>query len=122
MSSVILLNESATTPEHYYLPEEKRLVGNPKQTVWMQYTDPSQKFFVGIWQGEVGKWKISYTEEEECLMLEGTCIITDKQGVAVTVKTGDRFVMPRGFEGTWEVVTPSKKTFVVYEPGTTSVA
>ena len=50
-------------------------------------------------------------------MLEGTSVITDAQGHAVTVSAGERFVIPRGFVGTWEVVVPSKKLFAIYEPG-----
>jgi len=34
----------------------------------------------------------------------------------VTVTQGESFVIPSGFVGTWEVVTPTKKIFVIYEP------
>ena len=36
---------------------------------------------------------------------------------AVTVSAGESFVVPRGFVGTWEVVEPTKKTYVIYEAG-----
>ena len=36
---------------------------------------------------------------------------------AVTVSAGESFVIPRGFVGTWEVVQPTKKIYVVYEAG-----
>jgi uncharacterized cupin superfamily protein len=97
------------------VPEAKRIAGNPRQTVWMHYTDPSNQFFVGIWRSEPGKWAISYTEEEFCHMLDGVSVITSATGEAVTVRAGDSFVMPRGFVGTWEVVEPTTKRFVVYE-------
>lgn len=103
--------------EHYFVAPEKLIAGNPRQSVWTQYADPSGKFFAGTWASEVGKWSIHYTEEEECRILEGVSIITDAQGHAVTVRAGDRFVIPRGFTGTWEVEEPTRKTFVVYEPG-----
>ena len=57
--------------EDYHLPPEKLLSGNPKQTVWMHYTDPTRQFCVGLWRSEPGKWRIAYTEEEYCQMLEG---------------------------------------------------
>lgn len=104
-------------PERYHLAPEKLLAGNPLQSVWLQYTDTSGRFFAGEWHSEVGRWKIAYTEEEHCRMLEGTSIITDEAGHAVTVTAGDSFVVPRGFVGTWEVVVPSRKAFVIYEPG-----
>ncbi len=103
--------------EEYFVAAEKLLAGNPKQTAWVQYTDPSGKFIAGFWASEPGKWRISYTEEEYCHMLEGVSVITDAQGVAVTVRPGDEFVIPRGFTGTWEVVEPTRKRFVIYERG-----
>lgn len=111
----LLKLEGAVAPQEYFLSPEKRLVGNPKQTVWMHYTDPTEQFFVGVWRSEPGKWRIAYTEEEFCLMLEGRSIVTDEAGHAVTVATGESFVIPRGFVGTWEVVETTTKRFVIYE-------
>lgn len=101
--------------ETYYLPTEKLISGNPKQSLWMHYTDASQQFFVGIWSSEIGKWRIAYTEEEYCYMLAGKSIISDQAGNVLTVLAGDSFVIPRGFVGTWEVVEPTTKRFVIYE-------
>jgi hypothetical protein len=111
-----MLDDVTVEKEEYFLAPEKLLSGNPKQTVWTQYSDSTKKFFVGIWYSEIGKWTISYTEEETCRIMEGESIITDNSGHSTTVKKGDSFVIPRGFVGTWEVVVPTKKTFVIYEP------
>ena len=110
------LPDPSVAPETYFLPPEKRIVGNPRQTLWLHYTDASGQFLAGEWHSEVGKWKVAYTEEEYCRLLEGTSVITDAQGGSVTLHAGDAFVMPRGFVGTWEVVVPTRKTFVIYEP------
>lgn len=104
-------------PEEYGIAPEKLLAGNPKQTAWVQYTDASGQFFAGVWASEAGKWKIAYTEEEYCHILEGVSVITDEAGTAVTVRAGDEFVIPRGFTGTWEVVAPTRKRFVIHERG-----
>lgn len=103
--------------EEYFLASEKLIQGNPKQTIWQHYTDPSSKFLTGIWHSEIGKWHINYTEEEFCQMLEGLSVLTDADGLAVTLRQGDNFVIPRGFCGTWEVVQPSRKIYVIYEAG-----
>jgi hypothetical protein len=111
--------EAAIGPgETYQPPAEKLLSGDARQTVWQQYADGSGKFFVGVWQGEVGKWKVQYTEEEYCQILQGISVITDSNGSASTVVAGDRFVLPRGFAGTWEVIEATRKLYVIYEPGT----
>lgn len=107
--------DAVGTPEDYMLPPEKLLSGNPKQTVWMHYTDPSGQFLVGQWRSEPGKWRIAYTEEEYCQLLEGTSIVTSAAGESFTLVAGDRFVLPRGFVGTWEVVETTTKRFVIYE-------
>ncbi len=116
MSTQALLKvDSPIAPEEYFLPPEKLVSGNPKQTVWMHYTDTSSQFLVGVWRSEPGKWRISYTEEEFCLMLEGASVITSEAGQSVTVRAGESFVIPRGFVGTWEVIEPTTKRFVIYE-------
>ena len=103
--------------EEYFLPAEKLISGNPKQTIWTQYTDASEKFFVGVWRSEPGKWNISYTEEEFCHMLEGLSVVESSDGHVLTVRAGDSFVIARGFVGTWEVVERTTKRFVIYEAG-----
>jgi uncharacterized cupin superfamily protein len=103
--------------EEYLLPEDKLIAGNPRQVVWNTYSDSAGKFFAGIWHSDVGKWRIRYTEEEFCHLLQGVSVITDSDGNAVTVAAGDRFVIPRGFVGTWEVVEPTRKIYVIYEAG-----
>ena len=114
-----ILKFNAINPpaEEYFLPAEKRISGNPKQTIWQHYTDPSGKFLTGIWQSEIGKWRISYTEEEYCQILEGTSVLTDEHDNEVTVTSGENFVIPRGFVGTWEVLEPTRKIYVIYEAG-----
>lgn len=115
---VLKLDSLPDSCEEYYLAPEKLLRGNPKQMLWMDYTDASGQFFVGTWRSEPGKWRISYTEEEFCHMQEGISVITDEAGKAMTVRAGDRFVIPRGFSGTWEVVETSSKRFVIFEAAT----
>ncbi len=58
----------------------------------------------GLWHSEPGEWKVLYTEEEYCRMLEGVSVISDGAGMRMTVRAGDEFVIPAGFVGTWEVI------------------
>ena len=104
-------------PEHYEIAEGKRLRGNPRQSVWIEYTDASGQFVVGRWRSEPGQWRITYTEEEYCEILEGHSRIVSDTGEVREVHPGSRFVMPRGFQGSWEVLVTTTKRFVIYEPG-----
>lgn len=112
---LLKLNNREVEPEEYYLDTEKLISGNPKQTVWNHYTDPTGKYFSGFWESGTGKWHINYTEEETCYLISGLSIVTDEAGTATTLKTGDSFVIPKGFKGTWEVVEPSRKLYAIYE-------
>ena len=38
--------------------------GNPTTTTHNYFTDPSGRFFSGIWESTPGKWACDYTEDE----------------------------------------------------------
>src|SRR5215510_6463123 len=80
------------------------LSGNPEQTIRNVYTDPSGAFSAGIWESTPGKWPVSYTEEEFCLLLSGLVVLTDEAGETQTFCAGDAFVIRAGFKGSWETV------------------
>ncbi|MFO0227152.1 MAG: cupin domain-containing protein [Gammaproteobacteria bacterium] len=102
-------------PETYHVAPEKRVSGDPEQRLWSQYTDASGKFFAGVWESDPGAWRIRYTEEEHCRILEGKSRLIAVDGTVTEVVAGDEFVIPRGFEGVWEVVERTRKTYVIYE-------
>lgn len=106
-----------------FLPAPERILsGRPLQRVWLRYEDASGQFFVGEWSSEVGSWRVQYTEHEYCEMLAGRIRLIPDAGPTREVAAGDRFVVPAGFQGIWEVLEPARKVFVVFEaqaaPGT----
>jgi uncharacterized cupin superfamily protein len=113
-----LLTGKTPVVEEYHLAPEKLIFGNPLQQVWLDHTDATGQFFAGTWRSEPGKWHIRYTEEEYCELLEGHSVVMDSAGQATSLQAGDRFVIPRGFEGTWEVVATTTKRFVIFEAKT----
>ncbi|WP_145008181.1 cupin domain-containing protein [Pseudomonas oryzihabitans] len=115
MPSLKLLAERGQPTAQYRLPAEKRLEGDPLQSLWLEYEDASGVFAVGHWHSDVGTWRVNYTEEEYCQILAGVSLVTDDQGYATRLGPGSSFVIPRGFQGTWEVLEPTLKRFVVYE-------
>ena len=44
-----------------------------------------------------------------------TAVSGPSTGTGITVRAGESFVVPSGFVGTWEVVEPTTKRFVIYE-------
>jgi len=96
-------------------PAQHILSGAPKQTLSNLYSDSTGQFFSGIWECEVGKWHVSYTENEFCYLLKGKVTLTDGNGVQTTLTAGDAFVVPAGFKGTWETVETCRKYYAVFE-------
>ena len=105
----------STEPERYFLPTEKLISGNPEQRLWSQYTDASGQFFAGVWESDPGAWRVRYTEEEHCRIVSGRSRLTSADGTVTEVGPGDEFVIARGFEGVWEVLERTRKTYVIYE-------
>jgi hypothetical protein len=105
----------AGAPEEYSVAPENLVEGNPRQRAWVEYQDPTGEFVVGWWSSEAGAWRIRYTEQEYCRIVEGRSVITDEAGNAVAVGPGDEFTIPAGFVGTWRVLEPTLKRFVIHE-------
>ncbi|MGH8029112.1 MAG: cupin domain-containing protein [Arenimonas sp.] len=117
-TAIVRLPSTPVAPaEEYFVAPEKLIDGNPKQTVWIEYQDATGRFCAGLWSSEVGAWRIRYTEEEYCRILHGRSVITDEDGHFVTVCAGDEFTIPAGFVGTWRVLEPTLKRFVIHEDG-----
>ena len=94
---------------------ENILAGIPRARVSNQYS-AAQEFFCGLWSSSAGKWRVRYTEHEFCVIIEGRVRIESRAGERHDFKAGDAFVVPAGFEGTWEVTEPLKKWYSVFEP------
>lgn len=92
------------------------LSGQPTTKLQNYYTDGSGQFFAGIWEATPGKWQVNYGEEEFCAILSGKATLTDVEGHAETFVTGDAFVIPKGFSGTWETIETVRKWYVIFEP------
>ena len=97
-------------------PADRLLAGNPEQTTRNYFSDSSGRFFAGIWESTPGRWRVRYTENEFCHLTRGRIRIADESGRQWSFKAGDSFVVPAGFAGTWEVIEPAAKLYVIYEP------
>ena len=96
--------------------KERCDTGQPTQRTWHHFTSEDEKLFVGLWEAEPGCWKINYTENEFCQILEGKSILRDGDGNEHPLAAGDNFTIPAGFAGEWEVLETTRKIYVIYEP------
>lgn len=113
----VLLDRNAALGERYLPEPSKRLSGMPWQGVANAYSSPCGRFHSGIWESEPGHWRIHYTEFEYCEILAGESVLHGDDGSRLTLRSGDRFVIPAGFRGSWEVVERCRKVYVIYEEG-----
>jgi len=71
----------------------------------------------GIWACEPGAWRIAFHDNrhEFFHVLEGRLRITDADGVAKEFGPGDTCIIPAGFKGVFEVLTPVRKYYVMMD-------
>lgn len=107
-------NSQAET-ERYPTPPERCIKGSPQQNATTHF-EANGKFFAGEWGAEAGSWRVEYTENEYFHILSGKSILRDEAGNEMLLCPGDKVCVPAGFRGEWEVVEPTQKIFVIYEP------
>lgn len=115
LSDVVFFDRHEAEYSEQKTPAEKCLSGQPLQRTWHHFTSSDEKFFAGTWEAEPGCWTVSYSENEFCQILRGSSILRDANGNETTLKAGDNFVIPAGFEGQWEVVETTRKIYVIYQ-------
>ena len=100
-------------------PAADRLIsGHPRQTIANFFTDSTQQFFAGRWSSSPGKWRIRYSESEFCCLTAGLIVLENTQGQRWQFGPGAAFVVPAGFEGTWEVIETCTKFYAIFEART----
>jgi len=115
IKDVVSFSNSRAEVETYPTPAEKLVKGSPMQNATTHF-EVDDKFFAGEWGAEVGCWKVTYTENEYFHILSGKSILRDSRGNEIALNAGDKACIPAGFEGEWEVIEPTQKIFVIYEP------
>ena len=88
-----------------------------RETTHAWYRDPSGAFESGFWADPAPRSAaISCEEDELCVLLAGKVRITDADGESQVYEAGDAFVIPCGFQGTWETVEPVRKFYATHRP------
>lgn len=117
---VVTIDETAAEEEPLSLDAARLAPGSPMPAQFVRngFIDGTGRFFAGIWRSTPGAWRVSYTENELCVLTEGRVRITDDAGNSSTYGPGDCFVMPAGFQGLWEVLEAARKFYAIFEPPT----
>ena len=100
-------------------PAADRLItGDPQQTISNYFSDATEQFFAGRWSSTRGTWRIRYSESEFCCLTRGRVALSNASGERWEFGPGAAFVVPAGFEGTWEVIEDCTKFYAIFEART----
>ena len=114
-SPIIDFSASTPAPHRYRPPADRVLSGDPAQTVWNHFSSADGRFHSGVWECDIGKWRVAFTESEFCHLLSGVIQVHGDDGSQHTYRAGDAFVTPSGFTGSWEVLERARKYYAIYE-------
>jgi uncharacterized cupin superfamily protein len=118
MNTSIVLLDGPVESEVSEPAADRLISGKPVTRVSNYFTDSTQQFFAGRWSATRGKWRVRYTENELCVMTAGRVTIESDSGEHNTFVSGDAFVVPAGFSGTWEVLEDCSKIYGIFERAT----
>lgn len=111
-----IIDLSGPMPAESSTPAADRiLAGQPRQTVANYFADSTQQFFAGRWTSSPGKWRIRYSESEFCYLIDGRVALENTGGERWEFRAGAAFVVPAGFEGSWEVLEACTKFYAIFE-------
>ncbi|MFV3127884.1 cupin domain-containing protein [Niveispirillum sp. KHB5.9] len=113
--AIVALADAGAEPETYRPPADRILSGDPVQSVSNRFSSADGRFNCGVWTGAVGSWRVVFTENEFCQLLEGVVVVKGDDGSERRFTAGEAFVMPAGFTGVWEILEPARKYYAVYE-------
>ena len=80
------------------------LAGNPVTTTHNYFTDPTGRFYSGIWESTPGKWSMRIQGGRVRLSdrRPGEADRCRRQGR--NLRPGSAFLIPAGFKGSWETI------------------
>ncbi len=77
------------------------------------FDSPSERVTVGYWTGEPGSVVLSsWAYTEVCSILSGRVAVVDSAGKRKDFGSGEAFIVPKGFVGTWITVEQASKIFI----------
>ena len=115
MPSIVKFDPPAAAPEIDHPRAERREIGVPERRTWVLYESAPAGLVAGIWECEVGRWRIQMdpTEHEYMVVLAGRCRLHAADGGFTEAGPGEALVIPAGFAGSFEVLQALRKHFVI---------
>lgn len=108
-------NDPAPEPTYDHPQPERLIQGNPKRTTWNRYQ--CNGVYMGEWACEPGHWRIAFgaDEHEFFQVISGRCRVWNCDGAFVEYGPGDACILGPGFSGSFEVIEPLKKRYMIVD-------
>ena len=113
MPEIIALDLGPVDVLDQKIASEKLVAGDPATGLRSAHENTEAGFYTGVWQSEVGAWRVAYDEDELCVILAGRVRLTEDGGEAREFGRGEALVVPRGFRGGWDTVEPLRKSYAI---------
>ena len=99
--------------EQEALPEIEPIAPEIPQN-WLR-TAFTGEFTVMLWEAKQAKLEIKtpYPYDQFVQVLKGELIMTDAEGKSATFRKGDRFVLQKGFTGTWHMTEDYREMAII---------
>jgi|688.fasta_scaffold76487_2 hypothetical protein len=69
----------------------------------------------GVWECTPGTWRRQVLQAEFCHFLEGRAVFTPDEGEPIRLCGGDTAYFPKASTGVWEILTPTRKVFIIID-------
>lgn len=115
MSITIIMKNAPAAALSHFAPKATSLTGDAHEASIDLWTSTgSGRLETGIWEatpGEFGARRDGF--HEICYIIAGRSTLRSEEGDEVVVESGDLFVTPAGWVGTWVVHESLRKVFVI---------
>jgi len=108
---LIHLSANGHAPQISRPAPEKLVSGDPVHSTWNLFEKDG--LYCGIWMSTPGAWRVRYDEWEYVNILSGHSVLHGANGSTVHLRSKDRYMIPQGFEGVWEVLETTTKDYVI---------
>ena len=100
-----------------YISADTVVDGTAEEQGHIFFTNTAGNVNAGVWECTSCTERIrDYPFDQCCFVLEGSLTIIDESGHSDTFKPGDTFIIPRGFNGDWQMTERYKNFFITVEP------
>ena len=113
MTSVTKIIDKTVEPIESDLDGWVKQMGNPTMQTWIEYKSEDGSLLSGRWEATEGTYHATYAGWEFVHIMAGKAIVTAEGGEPLTLSAGESMVFEKTFVGTWEIIEPITKHFVL---------